>query len=338
LGLYNTKVEANENHHVSTASGYEEYRWQGDVSRDQMTGQVMGNALAFDALDDNEAIEQAAENLISWALHVWDHQMQLVDPDGERTKHGDCSAQTMDGFPLPNGVNAALTGAWLLAGAYAAEGRPEEAKLAGVAKQVLSSAPPAEGAENPGEFDYLGIMDLSYYAYAGHETKWFNVNLSFNGFFSLVRLTEDGATRHRLIERWTELLWTDRGEELTKRRAQSEGNPWFTFQYMGATARYDADAAYDALWQMVNFMPPPRVAVDGFNSTDPSIAHDPEYDLWAASQLPAADRCSGTNFVWQRCPYELDCGGDRAGDRFSGSDFVAPYWMGVLYGYVSPLL
>jgi len=50
--------------------------------------------------------------------------------------------------------------------------------------------------------------------------------------------------------------------------------------------------------------------------------------------LPVYEQCSGTNFVWQRNPFRLDCGG-RADTQWAGTDFLAPYWLGVVYGYVS---
>ena len=81
------------------------------------------------------------------------------------------------------------------------------------------------------------------------------------------------------------------------------------------------------------FPPPPRLAVEIQNSDDPAYPHDPEWDAWAVDPLPTPERCSGTNFLWQRNPYRLDCMGS-VGQEYAGTDFLAPYWLGVSMGYI----
>ncbi len=323
--------------HLSDAPGYEGWTWKGDTSRDQVTGLVLGNALIHDVAPGPPIAEAAAENLVEMALHVWDNGMQLVDPDGEATHYGDCSAYCIEGFcpmPIPNGFGACLTGSWLVAAAHAAAGAEQERLAAFVTRILGEEAPPAD-AENPGEYDYLGTMDASFYSFMNYETRWYNVNLASDSFYTFARLLPDGPVRDRLIGYWTDILWTDKGTENTKRRVQSLANPWWSFLYLAGTQRYDADAVYDGLVQLINFMPPPRLGVDIHNSDLYPVDPDSPADApWTVEPLPADQQCSGTNFVWQRNPFALDCGG-RADTQWAGTDFLAPYWLGVVYGYVS---
>jgi len=324
---------------VSDAPGYEGWTWKGDTSRDQVTGLVLGNALINDVAPTAEMSGAAAKNLVAMALHVWDNDMKLVDPDGEMTHYGDCSAYSIEGFslpgfPIPNGFGACLTGSWLLAGAHAADGEDSD-RLNGIVAQILGEEEPQENAKNPGEYDYLGTMDESFYSFEGYSSRWYNVNLASDSFYTFARLLPDGAIRDRLIGYWTDILWTDKGETNTKRRVQSLENPWWSFLYMAGAQRYDADAAYEGLVQLIEFMPPPRLGVDIHNSDAYPVDPDSPADApWTFEPLPAAEQCSGTNFVWQRNPFALDCGG-RADTQWAGTDFLAPYWLGVVYGYIS---
>ena len=150
-----------------------------------------------------------------------------------------------------------------------------------------------------------------------------------------MRLLPDGPVRDRLSGYWTDILWTDKGEKNTQRRVQSLENPWWSFLYLAGTQRYDADAVYEGLVQLIEFMPPPRLGVDIQNSDLYPVDPDsPPSEPWTTEPLPANQQCSGTNFVWQRNPFALNCGG-RAGTQWAGTDFLAPYWLGVVYGYVS---
>ena len=332
--------QANPECHDATVAGYEGWRWRGDTSRDQVVGLLLGNQLAH-ALGDEALAREAAENLVRVPQHIWDHGMRIVDPDGQQTKYGALSARNLEGLPLPNGMNAAMFGGWALAARRAAPDLElDVAPFDAMVAQILDAQAPPAGTPNADEYDYVGVVEKPLYAYAGYNTQWFNVNLTSDALFGLVTGLPDGAARDRVMAAWTTQLWRDTGTRVRDRRAQSEANPWFTYLYFAATAAYEVDPAYEALAQLVAFPPPPRVAVAIANAD--RFPHDPDQPSsslesdgpWAAQALPVAERCTGTNFVWQRNPYQLDCGG-RVGDRFAGTDFLAPYWLGVFYGYVA---
>jgi hypothetical protein len=323
--------------HQSTTPGYEDYRWQGDVSRDQWTGHFLGNSLTYRLALDEETRAAAAENMIAMAKHLWEHDMEIHDVDGVVTKYGHMSGYVMDGgFPLPNGVNAIMSLAWFTGAAQAAVGTADEVLLAGAVSDMLSP-PPADWnfMEDDGEIGYIEAMEEILYPYIGSygDRQWFNMNISNDAFFNALLLLPDGPSRERIGDIWWEEMWVDHGDTPLTRRAESEKNPWFTFMFLGALARYDAEAHFEALEQMVRFPAPPRLAVAISNSDNPAYPHAPDWDQWALDALPTEERCSGTNFVWQRCPYELDCMGS-VGQEYGGTDYLAPYWLGVAMGYI----
>lgn len=332
-------VPDGKDRHDATVPGYAGWRWVGDVSRDQWTGHFLGNGLAFALARSPDVRTEAAANLVPMALHLWRNDLEIRDVDGAVTKYGHMSGWVMDGgLPAPNGVNAAMTLAWFQAAALAGAGTPDGDVLAAAVADMLSPAPEGwDFVADAGEYAYLDAIAQFLYPYAsGYEQrKWFNMNITNDAFFQAALQLPDGDARTRLVTLWRDGMWRDQGDTPLKRRAQSEENPWFTYMYLGATADTDDDAAFEALVQMARFPAPPRLGVEIRNSDDPRFPHDPNHDAWALDPLPVEEQCSGTNFVWQRCPYELDCFGG-IGQEYAGTDFVAPYWLGVAFGFLDP--
>ena len=327
--------------HQSTTLGYEEYRWKGDVSRDQWTGHFLGNSLTWLLASSQETRQEAAANMTSMAMHLWENDMEIHDLDGEVTKYGHMGGYAMDGgFPVPNGVNAVMSLAWFQAAALSASGTDLESVLLAAVAEMLSQPP--EGwnfMTDAGEVGYIEAMEELLYPYLGMhaDRKWFNMNITNDAFFHALIVLPDGEERDRIAKIWWDEMWVDHGDTPITRRAQSEANPWFTYMFLGATAKTDANALYEAMEQMLVFPEPPRLAVEIKNSDNPAYPHDPEWDEWSFDALPTYERCSGTNFVWQRGPYRLDCMGS-VGQEYGGTDFLAPYWLGVSMGYIDPRL
>jgi hypothetical protein len=76
------------------AAGYEDYRWVGDVSHDQYANGVLP-ALAACRVHFPERTRALARALAELLLETG---MQLVDPDGRRTRYGDLSRRAGWGF------------------------------------------------------------------------------------------------------------------------------------------------------------------------------------------------------------------------------------------------
>jgi hypothetical protein len=221
----------------------------------------------------------------------------------------------------------------------AAAGTPDGDRIAAALADVLAVPFPGwDPFADGGEHGYLDAIDAFLYPYAGGygQREWYNVNIASDAFFLALLRLPDGPVRDRLADQWHDQMWADQGRTPLSRRMESEANPWFTWLYLAATATSDPDATFDALQQMAAFPPPPRLAIAVSNSGNPAYPHDPGNGAWAFDPLPVAERCSGTNFVWQKNPYELDCMGS-VGQEYAGTDFVAPYWLGVAFGFVDPL-
>lgn len=76
------------------AAGYERFVWRGDVSFDQYA-----NGLLPAIAECAEYFPERSRRLATdFARHLIAHDMQLVDPDGERTRYGDLSWRSGLGF------------------------------------------------------------------------------------------------------------------------------------------------------------------------------------------------------------------------------------------------
>jgi hypothetical protein len=283
----------------------------------------------------------AAGRLVEMATALWNRGLTIRDVDGRMTEYGQMSPWRFDGeIPGPNGMNAVMVLAWTTAAREAARGLPEEETLSRGIEELVS--PPPDGWDplsDPGAFGAFEAIETFLYPYLGgcEARRWYNVHITHLAFFQAALWLPDGPVRDRLLALWRQGMWIDQGDTPLERRSRSEANPWFSFLYLGATAEEDPEALFEAVEQMVRFPPPPRLGKEIRNGTDPRFPHDAECAGWAFQALPAEERCAGGNFVWQRNPYLLDCWGG-IGQEHAGTDFVAPYWLGVGFGFLDPRL
>jgi len=296
---------------------FADYFWQADTSRDQMTGGVLGNALAYDLVDDEHVKQTAATFLTEVADHVWDHDMKLVDPDGEMTTHGDMNAETWNGLPIGDGLNAACSLAWFKV-AHHVSG---EQRFADYYNELALDR------------GYLDIMLENMWVYAGYQTKWYNTYMAFENMYMLMRLEQDPVLRPRVYEAFRDTLWLNLDDNTPNHRGVKEGNPVKTPWYLYSTGDKDALALYDALWQVHVFPDAPLRDRRVENSTNPDIEKNPRNDAESLYPLPANLR-KPDMVIWHRNPYELDGGAD-SGEERTGCDYLLPYWMGRYYGFIS---
>ena len=295
---------------------FADWYWQADTSRDQVTGAVLGTAMAYDLVDDPHVRETAATFLTEIADHVWSNGLQIVDPDGEMTTHGNVDGMYLDGWPLPNGLNAVCALAWFkIAHHVSGEERFRE-----IYEELVH------------ERDYPELMSVNMWVYSGYQTRWFNTYMAFENFFHLMRLEEDPALRARYHEIFRDTLWLNLDDDTPNRRAIAEHNPVKTPWYLYTTGERDPNALFHALWQLVVFPEAPLRDRRVVNSEDPSIEKNPALPTEALYALPSY-RLPPDMVIWHRGPYKLDGGAD-SGEERTGCDYLLPYWMGRYYGYI----
>lgn len=298
---------------------FADYFWRSDTSRDQVSGAVNGIALAYDLVDDEQARADARDFLVDLADHVWDHDLAIVDPDGEVTTYGDMDGQTLEGLPIPNGMNSVCTLAWLKA-AHHVSG---EQRFDDRYRQLAVDE------------DYIGAMRDYQWVYMGYGTKWYNVYLVYQNWYHLMRLEQDPQLREEYAAIFRDTLWLNVKDETTpNRRAIAEANPVKTLWYLSSTGLHDPERVYEALWQVVVFPEPPLRDRRVENSSDPSIEVNPNRPDEALYPLPANLR-KPDMVIWHRNPYELDGGAD-SGEERTGCDYLLPYWLGRHLGIIGP--
>ncbi len=305
----------NENHRGE--GEFADYYWKGDTSRDQVTGAVLGMAIANDLARDPETRQTAATFLSELADHVWDNGLKIIDVDGEVTQYGELDGMNFEGLPLGNGLNAACLLAWIKA-AHHATG---EERFDQYYRELLL------------ERDYMGILRDHMWVYMAYNTVWYSAYMAYENFFVLMRLEEDPQLAQSLREIFRDTLWLNVGDTTPNRRGVKEHNPVKTAWYLYSTGERDPEALYYALWQTVVFPEAPLRDRHVENSSNPDIVKNPDEPSESLEPLASYQR-KPDMVIWHRNPYELDGGAD-SGEERTGCDYMLPYWMGRYYGFIS---
>ena len=278
------------------------YWWRADVSKDQLAGYACGLGVALAVLEEPELRTRIAGLAGPVAQHLEAHALRLVDPDGERTTHGDLRPR-LAGFPV--GVNALIA----LAVAKAAD--------AAGADSTLYASLLADGA--------LDAAGTSHWRAPGN-TKRVNENMAYVSVLPLLRLETDPAraTELREVER---RLWT---------KVAGEHNAFFALVHAAASG--DAAARAEGVAALREF--PERKRDFPVDLTRPGFAF--ERSLWKGSKgepraeapLPLYLRPSGSN-LWVSDP-RLMAGSlaDRGETEYAGIDYLLAYWLARERGFV----
>jgi len=286
---------------------YQEYRWMGDVSVDQVDGVFFGYAIAFDLLEEPTVRAEIASTVAAVAEHLLDHRMKIIDVDGEETKHGDLG----DGF-FSEDLNA-LIALMIMKVAHHATGNP---RYAGVYHRL--------------------IRRKGYHLRAAARDKWWEYllgtnhsdnNLAFLAFYPLLRLEQDPALR-RTYRKGLRRAW---------QVVRVEANPFFTFIYQALTKGAEDEEIARAVETLYHFPGEKRnVRVDRSHRREicRSFWRDRHGRLQSCLPLPIQDR-PADSFEWKENPYRLKGGGDGL-TLFAGVDYLLPYWMGRYYRFLTP--
>ncbi len=295
---------------------FEGWRWRGDVSRDQASGALLGIAAAYDLVDDPEVKTVAATFIAEMADHIWDNGLKFVDPDGKPTKYGDYNGEILEGWPMPNGLNALCALTLFKAAAHASG----EERFQDYYDQLI------EGKS------YMQIMEDFMWVYSGYSTKWYNTYIAWENFFHLMRLEEDPERRSKLEAIFDKTLWNVQKDPTPNHRGIAEWNPVKTAWFLYSTGRHDPESLYRALWMVERFPDAPLRDRKVTNSLDPTIEKNPDKPQFSMYPLPPDKRIPDM-VIWHRGPYGLDGGEDSSEER-TGCDYLLPYWMGRYYGFI----
>jgi hypothetical protein len=288
------------------ASGFEGWRWRGDLSKDQLAGLVFGLCAVTDLVDDPWSRARAARLLSELADRIESRGLQIVEK-GRVTTYGDLS-------PRVKGVPIGVHGAVLLGlaeGAWRATGDPRHRRFL---ERLVADDVPAT----------LRIPTIRVFA----KENWNNPNMVAMALASILRRPPEGdaplmeRTLHReAAGSLATILDLHRGE----------GNAfWIAVAApSGKAAGLRERDLEDARRQLAVF--PVRKVEE---PVDHRGRTDLDHSWWTSRRgrprvttpLPV-DQMSLGSFIWKSDPFESlqEEGGDGK-TRYAGTDFLAAYW------------
>jgi hypothetical protein len=294
------------------------YFWRPDVSKDQYAGFVHGLGVAL-AVSTDPAI-RAQVTLLAAAIadHLIDHDLQLIDWDGERTKYGNLRGRI---FGVPIGVNALI----VLAAAKTAAEASGAAPYRDLYERLVAEGYPEISYWT--HFSLFGLGDRD------------NDNMAYLALYPLLLMERD--------ERIVAAL--RRGACRTWRHVRDDRNSFFAFVQASQVGSCESDgepepgpqdlAARKGREWLFEF-PDRKVAwpVDltreGFDFPR-AFLHTSDGEPRSKQAVPLYLRPLGSS-LWNDDPRLLVGRLESHGDiEFAGIDYLVAYWMGRYEGFVA---
>ncbi|MBI4583366.1 MAG: hypothetical protein HY717_05015 [Planctomycetes bacterium] len=295
----------------SGAVPHSNYRYRGDVSKDQYFGVLFGYAVAATVLGidagsgDAELRELMAPEVAAIADHIWDNDLRIVDADGETTTFGN-----LRGFiaGVPIGPNADLCLGWQLLAA-----RLNGAERFGRHYRSLLGRGYHE-ATACNKFQFLGLTNHN------------NDNMAMLGLYSLIALESDAGVK-AVYQKSLRRLWG---------WVRHEGNLFFNLVDAARAGEAPPEQLRRDMAETFLLFPVDlRVrAVDlkGHPLVQPSCFRGRKGALRNQTALPLHLR-SLSSFIWKSSPYALEADLDAKGDEtYSGMDYLLVYWLARYHG------
>jgi hypothetical protein len=326
---------------ASTVPGYEGWYWNPDVSKDTMDGIMYGYATALELLDDSDILARVRADVLSFAKHLVDNKLHIIDYTGVVTEHGRLNYGVIDEFP---GFNALLVLSWFRTAVQAWRQSPgwegpdiEHFHDVCLLRLGDTSACPVLDELDMGS--YLDVFEVMLNMYrTGCKTSYDNIDMVFQAIQPLMRR----ETRPELADRYMEVLntqiWQPPNPAIAPAVSVST-HSLYIYMYGSLAMPPAADPVWaraleDAICTLYRL---PRDRTDGtYEQSDVQEACINRMGRPnAAEVIPIEDR-DYDNFLWRLDPYEITQA--RTGDPrmiHSPEDYLLAYWMGRYFGYVT---
>jgi hypothetical protein len=330
--------------HVYDGTGaHAGWRFNADLSQDQVSGLIFGLGLAYDLVDDAAVRATIRDDMRAVAHHLIDNDLRFIDVDGQPTRFGDLNPPTTTLFGLGIGGFHAVMALGLFQVAAHVTGDADlqaflENELIGrrrfheiVRDQLHIEVP-----------DALAIFDAGVEC----DTNYFNYNMMFLSIFNLIRLEEDSERRQLYQAAMRDRLWDDPGAppvlsgfplpgEPNNRQVRTQANPFWTYLYAAvgpeqptAAELFAAKETLRQYWQ--------APASGGFeidnSATHPEQCRD-RYDqpMHKDAPVPLAQRAPWS-FAFAANPYGVRQA--AAPWEYAAVDYQTTYWLGRWLGLV----
>ncbi len=273
-----------------------DYVWRGDVSMDQYANGLLPAVAACRLYFP----ERARRLVVDAAAHLLEHDMQLVDPDGQRTRYGDLSQRSGFGF---NSI-AQLTGYAIFALAAELDPDPRWARK----RDQLRDRERVLARSRRTNIRVLGLTN-----YSNDLMAW---NL-YRVLIPLAHRTRDPGLpdlRHGMLRSWL--------------RVRDARNAYFSLVLCKIEPpSCEPGAISDARSQLERF---PR--------NKRKLPPDPALETLPRSWLPGRkfrrqarepvpiELRPASSFEWKANPYRLDASA-RPETEYTGLDFLVAYWL-----------
>ena len=318
LARYLAPVKPDDDDRWLQSKIHPEYFWRSDVSKDQYAGCVHGLGVTYAVVADPEVRAAIAPIATAIADHLVEHDLRIVDWDGEPTTFSSLRGRAW-GYPL--GVNALI--------ALAA------AKVAAVASDDPKYAKFYDSLVNDGYPELSSSAHISFFGAAYRV----NDNMAYLAWYPLLLLERNGSIRRKL----------QAGARKTWSAVSEDQNAFFSFVH-AATVGTELDELGDGekpedegrqLGKKSLAKFPDRKVAWPVDLTRERFDF-PRAFLKGKSCLPRSTRpiplylrYRGSS-MWVSDPYALVGRLTRKGDReYAGIDYLVAYWIGRFHGFVS---
>ncbi len=283
--------------------------WKSDTSSDE----IDGHFFAFYAYWEHiarfipEERELIIEQISILMDYIVDHNYQLIDWDGERTRWGFWNPENLNDDPdhyIENGLNAAQILSFLKVTYYITGDLKYKEHYDKLIK----------------EHGYLGNVLLEKKVFPDENNHSDN-QLGFCALYPILQLEHGDKARNalqRAVRRHYKTLWTD-------------GSAFFYF----AAATIDLDFV-DIKSAVTNLrqIPTDRRQWEMINSNRADVILNPRKDRFDRPQLITVLPADETNFnKWNKNPYYPDSGKSGKNED-DGASWLLAYWMGRYHGFI----
>ncbi|MEP7270676.1 MAG: hypothetical protein ABI882_04195 [Acidobacteriota bacterium] len=282
------------------------WKWKGDTSSDEIVGHYFVYGLYYDLVADETEKQEIRALVERMTSHIVDHNYQLIDLDGVRTRWGWWGPETIWEDPDETGLRALhilshlqvaihITGNPKFTAAYDDLVKKHRYHLL-VRNQKISI---------PGRVNHSDdeLAFLSYYPLLRYEKNP-----------DLIKVYRESLERSWQVER-------------------AERSPLWNFIYAAGTGEkeYDRELSIRTLREI----PVDLVSWTVTNSHRLDLALDPASDRFGRRQsaLTVLPYDELPMMKWNGSPYRLD-GGNNGRSEDDGAYFLLPYWMGRFHGLV----
>lgn len=279
------------------------WRWKGDTSSDEIVGHYFIYPIYYDLVADEAEKQTLSAALDRITNHLLDHDYQLVDVDGKRTRWGYWGPQEIWEDPDETGLRALHILAHLRTAMHVTRNPQHRAKFQAAYNDLIQN------------HKYHLLLRNQKIMVPGH-INHSDDELAFLSYYPLLQYETEPKLR-AVYQQSLERSW-----EIER----PERNPLWNFIYaVGCEAKeYDKDESVRTLREI----PMELIEWAVKNSHRQDVLIDPLSDRFKRKQalvvLPYDELPMSK---WNGNPYNLD-GGNGGRSEDDGAYFLLPYWMG----------